>query len=91
MAITFVVDYEVKDYEIWKKTFDSNSDVRKAAGVKASPFKKIDNLLQYLSVMNPFNPFYHKGFRNYSYKSLVGHTNCRKKPLELHLILRYSI
>jgi len=54
-------------------------------------FKKIDNLLQYLSVMNPFNPFYHKGFRNYSYKSLVGHPNCRKKPLELHLILRYSI
>ena len=43
MAVTFVVDYEVKDYEIWKKTFDSNSDVRKAAGVKASPFRKIDN------------------------------------------------
>jgi hypothetical protein len=43
MAVTFVVDYEVKDYEIWKKTFDSNSHVRKAAGVKASPFKKIDD------------------------------------------------
>ena len=43
MAVTFVVDYEVKDYEIWKKTFDSNSNVRKSAGVKASPFRKIDN------------------------------------------------
>ena len=43
MAVTFVVDYEVKDYEIWKKTFDSNSGVRKTAGVKASPFRKIDN------------------------------------------------
>ena len=43
MAVTFVVDYEVEDYEIWKKAFDSNSDVRKAAGIKASPFRKIDN------------------------------------------------
>ena len=43
MAITFVVDYEVKDFGIWKQKFDSNSDVRKEAGVKASAFKKTDD------------------------------------------------
>ena len=43
MAITFVVNYKVKDFEIWKDKFDSNCDARKAAGIKASPFKNIDD------------------------------------------------
>ena len=44
-----------------------------------------------VACVKPFNPFYHKGFKNLDKKSMVGLQNCLKKPLELCLILRYSI
>ena len=43
MPITFIVNYEVKDFNIWKKAFASNSEVRKSAGIKATPYKEIEN------------------------------------------------
>ena len=43
MPITFIVSYEVKDFNIWEKAFASNSEVRKSAGIKATPYKEIEN------------------------------------------------
>jgi hypothetical protein len=43
MAITFVVNYAVKDFAIWKEGFDSRSDIREAVGIKATAFKNMDD------------------------------------------------
>jgi len=42
-------------------------------------FREINNFLRYLSIINPFNFFYYKGFRKYSYKPVIGYLNCIKK------------
>ena len=42
MAIKFVVNYKVNDFEIWKEKFYSNSVARESAGIKESPFKTVD-------------------------------------------------
>ena len=43
MAIKFIVDYEVKDVNIWKEAFESNSDARKSPVIEAIPYREIDN------------------------------------------------
>ena len=43
MAIKFIVNYEVKDFNIWKEAFESNSDVRKSAGIEAIPYREIEH------------------------------------------------
>ena len=42
MAIKFIVNYEVKDFNIWKEAFESNSDSRKSAGIEAIPYREIE-------------------------------------------------
>ena len=43
MAVTFVVNYEVKDFNIWKERFESNSENRDKAGIKATPYREVQD------------------------------------------------
>ena len=43
MAITAIVSHEVKDFDTYKTGFDAHEDARKAAGIDATAYRKLDS------------------------------------------------
>ena len=43
MAITAIVSHEVKDFDTYKTGFDAHGDARKAAGIDATAYRKLDS------------------------------------------------
>ena len=43
MSITVMVSLEVADFDAWKAVFDADSDNREKAGIRATPYKDMDN------------------------------------------------